>query len=224
MSAKAFLICNTKKFKKEGFFIPMQQELIENEGLSEVSIKLKQSNFHLGFNQYNCHYDFKHNKKGIVFNKPFNYYFEPLSFYAYYNQKINLSIFQTKTDAAIDFTRLINDTGEFDLTPIEINFQKIIPLITEVAGAWIANLKRAHLKTAGYFGSNVHKSAEYKQAAEEGNVSNIQLKYISNKDSREYFVAISSKGSIILYDSLPTIEDEIELVYEIYSKLLNPHF
>ncbi|MEK6455237.1 hypothetical protein [Caldifermentibacillus hisashii] len=223
MVAKSYLLCKTNKFNREGYFIPIQQDLFEHEGTSVAKLEINKPDFHLGFDQYECYYDYKHKTKGIVFNKPFNYYFEPLNFYAYYRDDLKLSLFQTKTDAAIEFTNKLNSTKHFDINPFNIQFNKIIPLIVDVAGAWIADLKRAHLRTAGFFGPNVHKSEEYKQAAEEGNVSSIQMKYISEKNNSEYYVAISRKGSIILYDTLPTIEDEIDLVYEVYSKLICPH-
>jgi hypothetical protein len=221
--AKSFLICISKRFNKDDFLVPIQQTLIEDEGSSEISLKLNRPNFHLNFDQYICQHDFIHNKSGRVFNMHFNRYFEPLNFYTYYREDINLSLIQTKTDAAVDFINKINGTKYYELNPIQIDFKSMIPLITEVAGAWIADLKRAHLKTAGFFGPNVHKSEEYIEAALEGNVSSIQMKYISDKNNEEYYVAISKKGSVILYDTLPTVEDEIDLVYEVFSKLIKPH-
>ncbi|GGB51814.1 hypothetical protein GCM10011409_31730 [Lentibacillus populi] len=220
---KAFLICNSKKFKKDNFLIPIQQELLENEGESVVSIDLNYTNFHLKFDQYICHNDYIHNTRGRVFNKDFNYYLEPLSFYSYYKEDENLLFIQTKTDAALDFISKLSRTKEYNLETVKIDFKSMIPLITEVAGAWIADLKRAHLKTAGYFGHNVHRSEEYKESAAEGNVSSIQMKYISLKSGKEHYIAISKKGSIILYDTFPTIEDEIDIVYEVYEQFIKPH-
>ncbi|MFD2628819.1 hypothetical protein [Oceanobacillus kapialis] len=220
---KAFLLCETNKFKKEDFLVPIQQSLFEEEGESVVSLNLNQDDFHLNFDQYLCHHDYVHNTRGRVFNKDFNYYLEPLSFYAYLKADEELLFTQTKTDAALDFISKLNNTKEFLLSPVSIDFKKMIPLITEVAGAWIADLKRTHLKTAGYFGPNVHRSEEYKEAAAEGNVSSIQMYYTSIKSGNEHYVAISKKGSIILYDTFPTIEEEIDMVYEIYSKFIKPH-
>lgn len=221
--AKAFLICQAKRFNKDDFLVPIQQTLLDDEGSSEISLKLNNSNFHLNFDQYICQHDFIHNKSGKVFNRIFTHYFEPLKFYTYYREDLNLILVQTKTDAAIDFINKINGTKYYDLNPIQIDFKSVIPLITEVAGAWIADLKRAHLKTAGFFGPNVHKSEEYIEAASEGIVSSIQMKYISDRTHEEYYVAISKKGSVILYDTLSTVEDEIDLVYEVFNKLIKPH-
>lgn len=221
--AKAYLICNSNKFKQSDFFVPIQKELFESEGESEVSIKLHKENFHLNFDQYLCHNDFIHNTRGRVFNRDFNYYIEPLSFYSYYRENKNLLYIQTKTEAALDYISKLNKTHEYGLDPVSVNFNKMIPHITEVAGVWIADLKRINLKTAGYFGPNVHRSEEYKEAAAEGNVSSIHIKYIGDKTRKEHYIVISNKGSVILYDSFQTLEDEIEIVTEVFEKFIYPH-
>lgn len=222
--AKAYLVCSTSKFHDEPkYMIPIQQELLETEGTSEIKLELNREKFHLGFDQYICHHDFMHKKNGKVFGKNFTFYFEPLNFYTYYNNNEKLTFIQTKTEAALDFIKKINRSKHYEFEPVKIDFSKMYPLITEVAGAWIADLKRAHLKTAGFFGPNVHKSEEFKDAAAEGNVSSIQMKYISDLTREEYSVAISKKGTIVLYDSFETTELEIDIVNEVYTKLIKPH-
>ncbi|WP_121639514.1 hypothetical protein [Virgibacillus sp. Bac330] len=223
--AKAFLICIIKKFPQKDFLVPIQQEfdLLETEGKPVTSIQINTENFHINFDQYKCHNDYIHNKSGRVFNRDFNYYFEPLDFHSYYKKDDSLLLVQTKTDAAIDFVNRLNNTKEYDIKPVDIDFKNMIPLITEVSGAWFADLKRTHLKTAGYFGPNVNKSEEYKEAASEGNISSIHLKYISTRNNKEHYVVISKKGSVILYDTLQTPEEELDIIDEIYRELINPH-
>ncbi|MDY7044390.1 hypothetical protein RVS70_09250 [Virgibacillus sp. M23] len=227
MGAKSFLMCDVTRFNKRDYMIPIQKDLFEQnedfEGESEITIKLINRDYHMEFDQYRCHHDFVHNKSGRVFNKSFTHYFEPIDFYTYYNENINLAFIQAKTEISLDFIHKLNLTKNYEMGPVNIDFRKMIPHITEVAGAWIADLKRAHLKTAGFFGPNVHKSEEYIEAASEGDVSSIQMKYISQKTKEEHFVTISKKGSIVLYETFPTIEEEIDIVYEIYDKFINPH-
>lgn len=223
MAVKSFLVCSIERFNKDNFLVPIQNELLDNEGVSEISVKIQHTNFHDSFDQYQCRHDFKHNKSGRVFGRSFNYYFEQLKFYTYYSEELNLSLIQTKTDAAIDFSQKLNETEHYIFRPIELDFSKVIPHITEVAGAWIADLKKTNLKTVGFFGPNVNRSEEYKEAAAEGNISSLQIRYISSFDQREHYVGLSKKGSIILYTVLPTIEDELNLVLDIYNKLIKPH-
>jgi hypothetical protein len=221
---KAFLACKTHRFNEtQSYMIPIQQELFEHEGSSEIKIEIHHKDFFCRFDQYLCHHDFMHKKNGKVFGQYFNHYFEPLNFYTYYNETENLTFIQTKTDAALDFVKRLNLSKHYNLEPVKIDFTKMYPLITEVAGAWIADLKRAHLKTAGFFGPNVHKSEEFIEAASEGNVSSIQMKFISDFTKEEYSVAISKRGTIVLYDTFDTIEKELDLVNEVFTRLIKPH-
>lgn len=221
--AKAYLVCTSYKFNEKDYYLPIQGDLLDVEGEPETFIKFNNKNFHRNFDQYICHHDFRHNRSGRVFKKDFTYYFEPLDFYTYHNPNNDLTLVQTKTEIAIDFIQKLRSTNKYDMEPVDIDFNSMIPHIPEVGGAWIANLKRAHLKTAGYFGPHVNKSDEYKEAAREGNVSSIQMNYIGRATNKEYTVTISKKGSIVLYDSFNTIEEEIDLIHEIYNHLINPH-
>ncbi|MCL7871009.1 hypothetical protein [Bacillus altitudinis] len=223
---KAFLACNVNKFMEtESYIYPTQAELLNEivEGDLYTDIHLEEKNFYNGFAKYKCHHDFKQNKTGKVFGKKFNYYFEPLNFDTYFSPNDNLAFISTKTEASLDFMKYLNSSKHFKMEPIQIDFSKIYPLILEVAGAWIADIQKVHLRTAGYFGPNVHKSDEFKAAANEGNVSSVNIKFCSAIDNEEYQITISKKGSITLYDSFKSPFEELRLVLEVYNRLLNPH-
>lgn len=221
LAPKSYMICQTDISFKTEYFVPTQLDLMEEQPV--VSLRLNQGDFHLGFDQYLCTYDFVHNKSGRANGQYFSRYLEEKKFYTYYNKSHETALIQVNSEVALEFVRELNTTHEFNLNPVKIHFDKIIPLLPEVAGAWIADLNRTHLKTAGFFGPNVHKSEEYKQAAAEGNISSLQMKYISNSNSQEHTINISKKGSLTIYDRLQTVEDEISLINDIYQKLIYPH-
>lgn len=221
---KSYLICHSEIFYQDEYMIPIQCYFFEDEieGAAETFIKPNKKEFHAGFDQYFCHHDFKHKKRGKVFNKNFSYFWEPIDFYTYYNPINKLTLVGTKTEVSLDYIKKLNGTGYFDIKPVNINFEKMIPKIDEMNGAWFANLKKAHLKTAAFFGPHVNKSDEYKEAAKEGNISSINIYFINNK-KKEYSISISQKGSIVLYDHFATIEEELDLVLQIYERLIKPH-
>ncbi|MBO8169305.1 MAG: hypothetical protein H0Z35_09005 [Thermoanaerobacteraceae bacterium] len=219
---KSYLICAVEKFYDDEFYqMPIQEALFEHEGEAVINYKLTRKDFYQGYDQYTCHHDYKHKKYGKVFNQFFTYYFEPVDFYMYYNRNKSILLIQTKTDIARDYIRILNSSKAFDCQPVPIDFAKMYPLITEVSGAWIADLKRTYLKTAGLFGPNVNKSEEFKIAAEEGEVSSLQLQYVSKLTKEEHTIAISKKSSIVLYDTFDMIEDELDLVLDVYETLIN---
>lgn len=218
---KAYLICDVEKFDSDSYLIAIQEKLFEDEGQAEIKISLSDKNYYQEFDRYNCHHDYKHRMFGKVFGKTFHYYFEPKDFYMYYQRHNKLALIQTKTEIALDYIKRLTQSNHFDIKPVNINFVKMYPLITEITGGWIADLNQTYLKTAGYFGPNVNKSEEFKQAAQIGEVSSLQIKFLSNF-GEELYIGISKKGSIILYDTFERIEDEINVVMDVYNKLIKP--
>lgn len=222
LAAKAFFICNVNKFSEASYFRPIQQTVtgLENEGEPEIKVELRNNNFLLGFDQYDCHHDFKVKVFGKTYYKTFNYYFLPKDFYLYYSSNANLSIISLNTAIAKDFIKHLNESKEFDLNPVEVDFDYIAPLVSEMSGVWVSDLKRMHVKTAAYFGSYVNKSEEFIEAAKEGVVSSVQMKFIHPNTNEEHTIGISKQGTVTLYDSFERIEDELELVFIIFNELI----
>lgn len=215
----SYMLCDINNFyNKDEYFIPIQQELLPNEGKPEISVKLKNKLFHNGFKQYRCHHDFKHNVFGKVYGNEFNYFLEPLNFNMFKNNDI--ALISVRKEVALDFISHLSKTNLYDLTPVEVNFTNMYPLITEVSGAWIADLKRAHVRTAAFFGPNVNKSNDFLDAANEGNVSSIRINFVFRE--REYSILISKDGIVVIQTHVDTFEDEIDLIMDIYEKLINP--
>lgn len=222
--AKAFLICNVEKFMEEDSYqVPIQESLLKHEGEPLINISIKHRNFFDQIDLYNCHHDYKHKKHGKAFNQEFTYFFEPKDFYLFYDSQESLAVVSAKTDISIDYVKILSEYAPFKMEPIKVDFEKIAPLINEMSGVWVSGLKRMHLKTAGFFGPYVNKSNEFIEAAKEGDVSSIQMQYVSPRTDAEHTIGISQKGSIILYDSFKSIEDEIEMVQSIYFNIIkNP--
>lgn len=215
----SYLLCDINNFyNKDNYLKPIQQELLPNEGKPEVRVELKSNFFHNGFKQYRCHHDFRHNVFGKVYGHEFNYFLEPLDFNMFKNDDI--ALISVRKEVALDFINHLSETGHYNLDPVEVNFTNMYPLITEVSGAWIADLKRAHVRTAAFFGSNVNKSTDFLDAASEGNVSSIRINFVFR--GREYSILISKDGIVVIQTLVDTFEDEIDLVMDIYEKLINP--
>ncbi|MFY3790809.1 hypothetical protein ACOQFO_03725 [Ureibacillus sp. MALMAid1270] len=219
MGAKSYLFCDVKRFYEDSFFRPIQTSFLENEGQSELEILKLDTVISQDFNIHHGKFDFERKQKGKVFGKVFSKFFEPLEFPIFYNENLNLCIIQTKSEAALEFIRQLNSSNQFDLINCSIDFDKIIKRVPEISGAWIAGLKGQHLKTAGYFGPNVHLSPEYNDAIKRGEISAMSIKWI-DKDHIEYCVTISKKGSITIYNNFDNHQQEFEFIIDIYLKLI----
>lgn len=222
--AKSYLICDVAHFHKTSHLIPIQQELFETEGNPEISLNIINHDYHREFDRYDCHHDYKHNRSGKVYDQTFSYYFEQVDFYMYYNKDQRLALIGTKTDIAIDFVKKLSGDGHHEMNPVEINLAAMYPLIMEIRGVWISNLNQTYLNTAGYFGPNVNRSEEFKQASEIGDVSSLRIVYVHPESGEELDVGISKRGSVTLYSTFDRVEDEIDVVLDIYDKLIKPAY
>ena len=53
-------------------------------------------------------------------------------------------------------------------------------------------------------------------------MSSLRLVYVHPESGGELDVGISKKGSVTLYNTFDRVEDEIDVVLDIYNKLIKP--
>lgn len=224
MAAKSFVICNINKFLEEDFKFAYQADLFEttegmnDEGEQRIELNLDDRFNHIGVKRYNCTYDYIHKITGRVFNRVFHKYFEVFNFPIYLQKDTSLALIQLKTDTALEFTQHLNSIKEYSLDVMEVDFEKIIRNVPEISGAWVADLKGKHLKSAGLFGRNVHLSPEYQEAIKEGKISSMLITWIYEKT--EFKINISKKGSITLLNKVSSPEIELDIILKLYNDLI----
>src|SRR5690606_10151826 len=220
MAAKAYILCDVLKFSTEIFSAPIQESLFEHEGEPEIKIQLAKRDFYNGFDLYRCHHDFKIKMHGKAFYKFFSYFFRPVDFSLFYNPKIKIALMSVNSKIGLDFIQKLNNFNHHELNPIEVDFNYILPKITEMTGVWVSRINHANLKSAGYFGHHVDKSKEVEEAIKDGVLSSVLIKYISPTTKEEHTILISKKGTITLYDTYNQIEDELDLVMSVYNDII----
>lgn len=224
----SYYFCHAHRFYENVYVVSRQEELIDEDGLaffegeptSEIR-PLQESHFP-NFSTFSCKHDIKEKVFGRVFGRNFNYYLKPNEFFSFYNSIEELALFRLNIDASEDFVRTLNLEKVYKLEKIQIDFATLIPRVAEVSGLWISEIQSMNLSTAGYYGNDVHRNPEVQDMMKNGKISFIQIKYAKNAISEEYTIGISSKGAVNLYNKFHTISDELEIIMDIYEKLLKP--
>jgi hypothetical protein len=127
---------------------------------------------------------------------------------------------RTKADIAKDFIeRLRKGVDDFDALDRQVNFQELRPYLTYISGAWFADMRTANLSSAGMFGSHVDRSGEFTRAARHGTLRSLTIFYKHRE--AQYHVMITSSGTIVVYDSFDSLEEELDLVLDIKRQLLD---
>ncbi|WJE24511.1 hypothetical protein [Bacillus cereus] len=222
--AKTFFICNAIKFPAEAFSTDSQLQLVEPDGLGltegEPTTRLLPSNkvYLDDFHTYDCYHETTEKVFGKVFGKNFAYYLRPHEFYSFCNFEKELAFFRLNTDSSEEVIKLLNAQPNYKISKFDINFAKIITKLHEISGMWVKVDNNQNLNSAAYFGKDVDRDPGVQEMIENGELSYIQMKFI--KDGHEHKIGISKRGSITLYNNYQNLEAELEMIWDIYIKLL----
>lgn len=126
---------------------------------------------------------------------------------------------RTKAEVAKDFMERLRKVPEFIAVERRVDFGAMRPQLSFIRGAWFANMRSANLASAGMFGEHVDRSDEFMRAERLGTLSSLTVFYPCG--GREYHTMITSSGTIVLYESFETEEDELDVALAIKRGLLD---
>lgn len=173
--------------------------------------------------RFRAYQDVRHNKMGKAFGELFHWYLEPCEFYMYFVKDLNLMIFGTgkhTTNAFLNQMGTDQNAG-FKSKRIAVDFQTLLPLLGQISGAWIADIKKQHIRSIGCFGTNVDQSEEFKAAAQVGAVSTLMFEYLHPQKTLK--LSITESGIIVFHSRIknpvtkePDITSELDVVVRLY--------
>jgi hypothetical protein len=236
-----YTICQVEKFKRQDHYsAPTQIRLEGFEEYPESNYNLLNPDFlQLNYGEddepiqvssYSVYQDLLVNKYGKVYGREFYSYLIPQQFEMYYLDHLKILIINAGKDSVHAFLdRMNSDEGSgFKAKTYDVDFKTLLPLIPVVSGAWVAEIKKPNLKTAGFFGRNVDRDEQFRQAAQEGVVSSLQFEYSPDCWRHETLkIQITRNGAIVLFTRIIDpktkkllVDKEIEVVTELFIKYL----
>lgn len=221
-----YLICNSEKFSKEPLNLEIQLTLKDEDGFNYfegepiTKMEFDKKGYFQDLDSFRCHHEIKENVAGKVFGKNFKHYLKPYEFHTFHDEDSKLALIRLNSDAAIDFMETLNNKKVYKLKRKEVNFPYIISRVLEVSGLWVSEINNINLSSAGYYGKDVHRDEDVQEMIGNGEISYLQIKYTPINGNEELTIGISKKGSVTLYNRFDNIKDELEVVIDIYKKLL----
>jgi hypothetical protein len=238
MGMIAYNICIVEKYSaKSSYNVPVQSqlpgfeenprtwyELLDERWLNVPIPGTEDANY---IRLYRAHQDVRHMKYGYVFGREFYSYLEPNDFRIYFDPGRRIALFNTGKETVYQFINTVNKDPEaqMEFKRMEVDFKRLIPMIPVISGAWFADIDKQFLKSAGFFGSHVDRSEEFKAAAKAGKINLLHFGY--NFDGLDMSLAITRHGGVILHNRIGDNKAkiyheaaEVRLVMEIYDKWL----
>ncbi|GED55437.1 hypothetical protein EDM54_02440 [Brevibacillus borstelensis] len=235
-----YTICTVNQFHyKEEYVSPTQIRIPDVEEAPESNYKLVDPEYlMLKFDQhgepitidgYKAHQDLVIKKYGRVFGKEFHSFLVPQDFYMYFVKELNILLVNAGKDTVKAFLERMKEDSQsgFKAETFEVDFNTVMQLIPVISGAWVAEIKKPNLRSAGFFGKSVDKNEEFKAAAQAGVVSSLMFEYSSSCWPYSLKIAITRNGGIVFYTRAIDpksrkifIDKEIEIATELFLKYI----
>lgn len=227
----SFNFFRLKAFPKETTFATVEQITLlsdteENMEEASTEVRLENADFLDGIARYVTTHDFlvklayPGRARGKTFKEYVSQYVFPMYAMTAKRKGFTALVVGTKGKVAHDCVERLNHKIEsFAADALEVDFNKLRPLIQHIKGAWFGEMKAANLSSTGLFGPHVDLSQEFKHAEGIGKLNALMLQY-PHKETL-YTVMITKTGGLLLYDAFEAEEPAVELVQDIRSKLLD---
>ena len=126
----------------------------------------------------------------------------------------------TKSTVAENCVERLNHLEAFKAMERHLDFERLRALLHNIRGAWFHKMTVSNLSTTGLFGPHVDRSDEFKRAEKRGKLHSLIVPHRFH--DAEYVLTITERGAVVVFDSLETEEEGVDLVADVKRKLLNP--
>ncbi|MGX7108318.1 hypothetical protein [Facklamia miroungae] len=223
----SYLIAKVSNFKDDFKISPAEQlaftdkqevQVTEGDGKTSMVFETEFFKENKLIRNYIIDFDYKLNKKGKVFDRFFNYYYEPKQFNLYYLKNENIIIIRSQKDVAKEFLKELKEHYQhFDFDILNINIKEILSKVGELKSAWI-NVEKTGVNTESYHGIKVDDETDVIEAIDRNKATYVT--FIYKFDKSEIYCGISKKGNIVLYDDQLAPENQLKLLIRIYNSLI----
>jgi hypothetical protein len=226
----AFQLYSAKRFPEGNKFGTEDQLYLtidheQNRENVHTTVALKNAEFRDGVARYICNHDFLTKLKypGRARNMQFeqfvtNYQF-PLYLFRQADQDRPMIIISTKGPVAENFIERLNHRENFQGIERHVDFERLRALLKNIRGAWFHKMTVSNLSTTGLFGPHVDRSDEFKHAERRGKLHSLIVPHRFH--DAEYVLTITERGTVVVFDTLETEEEGVDLIGDVQRKLLN---
>ncbi|MHA3225719.1 hypothetical protein ACV7JQ_07215 [Globicatella sulfidifaciens] len=223
----SYLIAKVTNFNEKILITPNKQlgfldedglNMTEGEGTTRMNYIEDFEVEGYSIQKYHVKMDYKVNKRGKVFDRFFNFYYQPNEFEMFYVKSENILFVRTQKDVAKEFLKQLNlHQPNLEYKILEIELKTILNKIEKIKSAWI-KVSKDGINVESYHGNQVNNDQVVRKAIQNNTANYINFIYEFN--DHEIYCGISKKGNINLYEDQLVEHNKLVLLFKIYTHLL----
>jgi hypothetical protein len=171
-------------------------------------------------------YEIEHERDVFMFgrlyddNRAFSKFIARSEIRAYHSEASQILLLCGKKADILDFCRKTEEFPQISLQTIEIDMKALQEKLPEVSGAWF-RYRAGFIRAKGFMGQQIQDTAEYKNAANEGDISTLSFYFEDSRNGGIHPIQVTEDGAVVLQKNYKTVEDELDFVLHVKATLLD---
>ena len=221
---RSYKICPLKtldkeKIKEEPFVFGAQTFFEEVEKPPQTSISLARDSVKIeDFKKYIIEHEMEEQTIGRVYGRPFTAYIRKGVIEGFISDKMALTLLCGKKRDVLDFCKYDRKLNEFKFNTVSVDMKKLLAMLPNVKGVWFS-FDKGDITASALMGHNVEMTQDFKHFKAMGDIST--LSFLFEKDGNLHPIMITEDGTVVTQANYKERTDEIALVLEVKSALLD---
>lgn len=168
------------------------------------------------YEAYLVHHEMVVEQVGRAQSVEFTQFLAPFEFNVYVRRGDDAMFVQTNKRVCASFVSDLSLTGDFDLSGNAVDFDRLMPIVADVKGAWF-RFRQSDLHAGAYFGSHVDRSLAYQEAMLSGVMSSLYVLHEFN--GQQIQIQVTADCCIVIFPDLHDVRSDLAVVESVLSML-----
>lgn len=169
------------------------------------------------FERYTIEHEIEETVHGRVGSTTFQKYIRLGEIDAFKSASRNLLLLSGKKRDVLDFCRRYKDHPSFAFETTKITMNQLLQLLPSVKGVWFG-FPNGQLSASALMGHNLEATPDFQHFKERGTIST--LSFLLSVNGEVHPLMVTEDGTVVLQANYGTRSNELELVLEVKTKLL----
>lgn len=140
----------------------------------------------------------------------------------YQSKERQLFLLSGKKDDILSFVRYTRVLPDIRISTLRIDMKALLARLTEVKLVWF-RFPAGMIHASALMGDHLEKTSPFKEAKSQGDISTLSF-YLEDDAGNHHPMMVTSDGAVVVMDPYQQIAIELELVLDVFDRLLNGIF
>ena len=214
-----YRVFEKSSFQEQPLTLNRQLSIDENPPIPQTRIYKSRDQINLkDFERFLIEHEMEEVAFGRYGDSIFHKYIRKEYINGFQSPSMNMLLLSGKKRFVLDFCKKTKDWPHIKLNLINIDMGRLLEKLPHVKGVWF-NFKNGLIRASALMGANIESTNDFQKYQTEGEISTLSFHY--EYGDVKHPVMLVSDGTVVLQSAYKEVSDELELVLDIKSNLID---